>query len=408
MYRYFAFLFFAFFGSDLFAQEPHLEYVSWETRRHYYVRTVHLTHDNILLVIDNTNGGTLWRINPENGEIIDTSYKGDKIKYISFSPSKTIWSIGRTGSHTISNYETNEEIAIVDSEIDVKFIDDDNVIYYKQNKIYKQNLYSGEKEEFVFYRPPSNIKTDPGGIANINGWSSFSPTGRYAIINMLTNTGFLMIYDTQTRQVLKTYSGLLESMANPTKDEFAFITGNKLHIYDINNLDTPKKVFEDYDIIGANNVQYSRDGLCLLFGGYQNSFIATGELYDYYYYLGFNTTAREYDSSKKHMYSGKDVFRKYDFTPLFSSVEDNYKPLAIQPNPSTESIMIQANINFSSNYNFELYNMQGELLQQQNLGLLPVGLFEYNLNISSYSVGTYILKISNGQHTFQSNFIKMN
>ena len=85
-----------------------------------------------------------------------------------------------------------------------------------------------------------------------------------------------------------------------------------------------------------------------------------------------------------------------------SEIADNNNTFSIYPNPTTDNLTIdlQKTSNLQ-NTNIYIYNIQGQLVHQQQITQLKT-----ELNISGLTEGMYVVKVSNNENTMITKIIK--
>jgi hypothetical protein len=83
-------------------------------------------------------------------------------------------------------------------------------------------------------------------------------------------------------------------------------------------------------------------------------------------------------------------------TEAASSVEDVYvSQLKLSPNPSSNFIKVEFAMESSKNMTFQIYNFNGQLMKEQNLG--KVDSWEGLIDVSSFDPGVYLLQLVNDE-----------
>lgn len=72
------------------------------------------------------------------------------------------------------------------------------------------------------------------------------------------------------------------------------------------------------------------------------------------------------------------------------------KEVLLFPNPSKNNVTVKFNSLKQMNYTIELQNMDGKILMQKNITAAK-GINQYNLDISRYAAGIYLVNIKNGE-----------
>jgi hypothetical protein len=70
------------------------------------------------------------------------------------------------------------------------------------------------------------------------------------------------------------------------------------------------------------------------------------------------------------------------------------KPITLYPNPSNNSTTIYFSLQKENALEISLWNLQGQMIQQQNYGMLQAGDQKINYNTSNLANGVYFLKIN--------------
>lgn len=88
------------------------------------------------------------------------------------------------------------------------------------------------------------------------------------------------------------------------------------------------------------------------------------------------------------------------------SVVDNTN-LSIYPNPVRETANVSFNLNSSKNVIINVYDINGKLVNTENLNNLPAGSQKTEINCSRFDKGVYIIQLKAGKNTTSGKFIVM-
>ncbi len=97
---------------------------------------------------------------------------------------------------------------------------------------------------------------------------------------------------------------------------------------------------------------------------------------------------------------------KVDWNPITNIKNRNNKNSNISPNPSTGNLIIELNNRNSSNFNYELISISGQIVKSNSLGFLNINNQNININISDVTNGQYTLRVFSEQEEFMFNIIK--
>lgn len=81
------------------------------------------------------------------------------------------------------------------------------------------------------------------------------------------------------------------------------------------------------------------------------------------------------------------------------------KTVSIYPNPVVNQAVAQFEAEGTANVSYQVYDLMGRLVMNQNLGRLAEGMNEIEINMSGLSTGSYILRISEGARTATAKFL---
>ena len=97
---------------------------------------------------------------------------------------------------------------------------------------------------------------------------------------------------------------------------------------------------------------------------------------------------------------GRGVFRcenyKKDFASVPEDVEVNDIKISMYPNPVVGQATLSFNVEESSNVSFQVFDMTGRMVMNQNMGRVNEGEHQVNINAENLSTGSYILRLNQG------------
>ena len=98
---------------------------------------------------------------------------------------------------------------------------------------------------------------------------------------------------------------------------------------------------------------------------------------------------------------GRGVFRCENYKKDFASVPetpnvDNVVNVNIYPNPVRSQATVSFDLMESCDVNYQVFDMAGRMVMNQNMGRLSEGMHQININAESLSAGSYILRLSQG------------
>ncbi len=79
--------------------------------------------------------------------------------------------------------------------------------------------------------------------------------------------------------------------------------------------------------------------------------------------------------------------------------------LSVYPNPTNGNVTVSFQSNATDNVSLALYDVQGRLIRS-NVAASVVGNFEYTMNLSDFPTGVYLLKISQGDLTYNKKIVR--
>tara|TARA_B100001094_G_C18155089_1_gene785953 strand:+ start:582 stop:1094 length:513 start_codon:yes stop_codon:yes gene_type:complete len=80
--------------------------------------------------------------------------------------------------------------------------------------------------------------------------------------------------------------------------------------------------------------------------------------------------------------------------------------LAIFPNPTSTNLNVSFNLPQADDISITLYDLQGKVVLEKNLGTTAVGKHQQVLDISALTNGIYVCKISGGNNSVTKQIIK--
>ncbi len=94
-----------------------------------------------------------------------------------------------------------------------------------------------------------------------------------------------------------------------------------------------------------------------------------------------------------------------DQSSTYSKPVDNIINMVIYPRPAHDIVNVQAQVNIASNVNMTVMDILGRVIIERT-ELLPVGPFNYKLDLSHLPNGMYILEIRCGDQVLSTKLIK--
>jgi hypothetical protein len=124
----------------------------------------------------------------------------------------------------------------------------------------------------------------------------------------------------------------------------------------------------------------------------------------YVVYKGVNNFGVIYGATFGRGLISLDEFQK----PV--GISDPGKPgpegqLLIYPNPATDRITVEFDVTTAGPVEISIFDFQGKLVKQVDLGTRPEGNHEAILNCSALKAGSYILRLRSGNRSYTSKFI---
>jgi len=94
-----------------------------------------------------------------------------------------------------------------------------------------------------------------------------------------------------------------------------------------------------------------------------------------------------------------------DQAATYSQPIHNINNMVIYPRPTRDIVNVQAEVSLASNVDLTVMDMLGNKLIERT-ELLPVGPFNYKLDLSKFANGIYILEIRSGDEVVSTKLIK--
>lgn len=97
---------------------------------------------------------------------------------------------------------------------------------------------------------------------------------------------------------------------------------------------------------------------------------------------------------------GRGVFRCENYKKTFASVPENSSDvnvnLSMYPNPVSSQATISFDLKESCNVTYQVFDMTGRMVMNQNMGRMSEGEQQININAENLSSGSYILRLNQG------------
>ena len=142
----------------------------------------------------------------------------------------------------------------------------------------------------------------------------------------------------------------------------------------------------------------------LLFHEDEQTINVTEEGTFYTYYPGVHNTGIIYAATY-----GRGVFRCENYKKDFENVPENEEVNAITvsmyPNPVASQATISFNVEESTNVSYQVFDMTGRMVMNQNMGRLNAGEHQVNFNTENLSTGNYILRLNQGANNASVKFL---
>jgi hypothetical protein len=85
---------------------------------------------------------------------------------------------------------------------------------------------------------------------------------------------------------------------------------------------------------------------------------------------------------------------------------NSIQSVAVYPNPVSASSVLQVGLDNSSNVSFEITDISGRVVMQENAGMLSAGLHSFNLNMEAFEKGLYLINVHNETSTYTLKIVK--
>lgn len=191
------------------------------------------------------------------------------------------------------------------------------------------------------------------------------------------------------------YSSLIEMVTGDV------ILGTERGIYRTKNISSPEWIAEN-KMMGEVPVMELKQQL--LFHEDEQTFNETEEGVFITNYPGVHNTGIIYAATY-----GRGVFRCENYKKDFESVPEDEEVSAISvnmyPNPVANQAMLSFNIEESVNVSYQVFDMTGRMVMNQNMGRLNAGEHQVNVNAENLSTGSYILRLSYGTNSSAVKFL---
>ena len=106
---------------------------------------------------------------------------------------------------------------------------------------------------------------------------------------------------------------------------------------------------------------------------------------------------------------GRGVFRCENYKKDFANVPDNEEvnevTVNMYPNPVASQATLSFNVEESANVSYQVFDMTGRMVMNQNLGRLNAGEHQVTVNAENLSTGSYILRLNQGANNASVKFL---
>ena len=106
---------------------------------------------------------------------------------------------------------------------------------------------------------------------------------------------------------------------------------------------------------------------------------------------------------------GRGVFRCENYKKDFDNVPENQEVTTISvnmyPNPVASQATLSFNVEESANVSYQVFDMTGRMVMNQNLGRLISGEHQVSVNAENLSTGSYILRLNQGANNATVKFL---
>ena len=87
-------------------------------------------------------------------------------------------------------------------------------------------------------------------------------------------------------------------------------------------------------------------------------------------------------------------------------ISDNIQSVVVYPNPVTASSVLQISLDNYSDVSYEITDISGRVVVQENAGVLSAGLHSFNLNMEALENGLYLINVHNETSTYSLKIVK--
>lgn len=381
----------------------------------------YIYHDiatNLLYVLDRTNNGTVWMLNPETGEFVDSIHTSMISNYMTLSPNKKLLLLNGSVMTTIYDIEKKEVLSSFYSSGHAGFIDNNTILYYAPNDpngfpvemgIYKCDIYNNNIENLWNNLPYMGGHISPYSRADILLESCFNSDGKYALISLWSySEGHdVILFDVENRTELNTYNSAKYPMFSPNGREFIMLLLYQTDYYNLFKLNDFNNSYRKF--ISSNKYcKFINDGSGVILSGANTSYFEFGENFDIHRQVNYKLgNILDYDIFNKGIYTeGTNLLVKLDFQDYLSieSINNNNNSNFDIKYDSIHSSIVIKNTNASAErVDINLYSIVGNLILSKNNVLINN---TETINLSENATGIYILQITNNSTNLSFKIIK--
>ena len=107
---------------------------------------------------------------------------------------------------------------------------------------------------------------------------------------------------------------------------------------------------------------------------------------------------------------GRGIFRCENYKKEFAGVPENNEvvnnvTVSLYPNPVSSQATVSFELNESANVSYQVFDMTGRMVMNQNMGRMTEGEHQINLNAENLSAGSYILRLNQGANNASVKFL---
>ena len=107
---------------------------------------------------------------------------------------------------------------------------------------------------------------------------------------------------------------------------------------------------------------------------------------------------------------GRGMFRCENYKKEFASVPENNEvvsdvTVSLYPNPVSSQATVSFELNENCNVSYQVFDMTGRMVMNQNMGRMTEGEHQINVNAESLSAGSYILRLNQGANNASVKFL---